>query len=122
MCPKQVTKQVLTVARERCSAEDYYRGLAHSFPFFQQFSRLEAPLVAVGCHRAADPSLGRKGMSHIWINQIYQLKHKPTHLPKYLCCHRPGTPNLPSDPQEDATAFSKNSSYLLWNYFHAVWH
>lgn len=116
MCPKQVTKQVLTAATVRCTAEDYYPGLAHSFPFLQQFSRLEAPLVAVGCHRVAEPSLGRKGDEPHLDKPDLPVKTQ-THTPTQISLlSQTWDTKPPSDPQEDVTAFSKNSSYLLRNY------
>lgn len=120
MCPKQVTKQVVIVARKRCTVKDYYPALPHSFPSFQQFSRHEALLVAVGCHRVADPSLGRKGDEPHLDKPglpVKTLTHTPTQI-SLLSQTWDSKPS--SDPQEDVRAFSKNSFYLLRNYFHAV--
>lgn len=118
-CPKEVTEQVVMAARKRCTAEDYHLSLAHSFPFFQQFSRHEALLVAADCHRVADPRLGREWDETHLDNQFYQLKHKPTHLLKYLCCHRPGTPNVPlslrrmSEPSAKTVSTHKGITFML---------
>lgn len=121
MCPKQVIKHMVTVAKKRRTAEDYYPALSLSLPCSQQFSRHEALLVAVGCHRVADPTPGRKGEEPHLDKPDLPVKtqtHTPTQIS--LLSHTWDT-KPPSDPQEDVRAFSKNSFYLVRNYFYAVW-